>query len=67
MINRSGKIENREGMKKWEDRKYFIFAHLYVWLEEWKIGEMKNFFSLVEKKNGRIKNVICINLLSYSY
>ena len=50
MINRSGKIENREGMKKWEDRKYFIFAHLYVWLEEWKIGEMKNFFSLVEKK-----------------
>ena len=52
---KSGKIEN------------ILFSLIYVWLEEWKIGEMKNFFSLVDKKNGRIKNVICINLLSCFY
>ena len=36
MINRSGRIENKEGMKKWEDRKYFIFAHLCL------VGGMEN-------------------------
>ena len=60
MINRSERIENGEGMKNKKSRKIenVLFSLICVWLEKWKFGEMKNFFSLVEKKNGIIENVI---------
>ena len=43
-----------------------IFFHV-IWLEKWKNVGIENLFILVEKKNKRIDNVICMNLFLYSY
>ena len=50
----------------WEDKKCFIFPHLCLVgeVEEWRD---ENLLGLVEKKNKRIKNVVCINLPSCPY
>ena len=51
-------------MKKWEDGKYLVFPR--VWLvggmKKWEDGKA---FCLVEKKSGRIENVVYINWLLY--
>ena len=53
-------------MEMWEDKKCFIFPHLCLVgeVEEWRD---ENLLGLVEKKNKRIKNVVCINLPSCPY
>ena len=52
-------------MKKWEDRKYFVFplVCLVRGMEKWKGGKL---FCLVREKNGMMENVIYINLLLYT-
>ena len=47
-------------MEKCEDRKYLVFPHVYLvgMMEKWESGKL---FCLVEKKSGRIENVIYIN------
>ena len=37
-------IENGEGVKKWKDRKYFNFPHLYLF-GGWKSGGMEKISS----------------------
>ena len=51
---KSGRIENGERMKKWEDRKNFSFPHfcLFGRVEKWRDRKL---FCL-------IKNKVCINL-----
>ena len=59
-------MENEEMKKKWNDRRDFNFPHLCL-VGGWNCGGIENSFCLVEKKNERIENKICINLLIYSY
>ena len=54
-------------MEKWENRKYLVFPHVCLvgGMEKWESGKLfclfeKN-FCLVEKKSGRIENVVYIN------
>ena len=46
-------------MKKWKDEKYLVFSRVCLigGMEKW---EGKKFFYLVEKKCGRIENIIYI-------
>ena len=68
LIGEVEKWEDRNGewMKKWENKKNFNFPHLCLvgMVEKWKD---ENFFCLIEKENGKIENIIYINLLSYPY
>ena len=43
------KIENREGIEKWEDKRDLIFSHLCL-VGGWKSGEMKNLFVWLRRK-----------------
>ena len=47
-------------MEKCEDRKYLVFPHVCLvgGMEKWESGKL---FYLVEKKSGRIENVVYIN------
>ena len=47
-------------MEKWEDIKYLVFPRVCFigGVEKWKGGKL---FYLVEKKSGRIENVVNIN------
>ena len=47
-------------MEKWEDRKDLVFPRVCLvrGMEKWKD---EKFFCLVEKKSGRIENVVYIN------
>ena len=47
-------------LQDWEDRKYFIFPHLCL-VERMKKWRDEKRFCLVEKKNERIENVVCVN------
>ena len=54
-------------MEKWKDRKYLVFPHVCLvgGMEKWESGKLfclfeKN-FCFVEKKSGRIENVVYIN------
>ena len=49
----------------WRYEKDLVFPH--VWLGGWKSESMEKLFYLVEKKNGMIENVICLNLFSCLY
>ena len=55
---RGWKISGR--MKKWEDRKNLVFPHVCLvgGMEKCDSGKL---FCLVEKKNGRMENVVYIN------
>ena len=48
------------GVEKWEDGKYLVFPRVCLvgGMEKW---EGEKLFNLVEKKSGRIENVIYIN------
>ena len=59
-------MEKEKKKEKWNDRRDFNFSHLCL-VGGWKFGEIENFFCLVEKKNERIENKICINLLIFPY
>ena len=52
------KISGR--MEKWEDKKYLVFPRVYLvgGMEKLEGGKL---FCLVEKKSGRIENVVYIN------
>ena len=60
------KIENREEIEKWEDRKNLVFSHMYLIgkIEKW---ENEKLIYLVEKKNEKMKIEISINLQLYPY
>ena len=47
-------------MEKWEDRKDLVFTHVCLVgrVEKW---EGRKFSCLVEKKSGRIKNIVYTN------
>ena len=47
-------------MEKCEDRKYLVFPRVCLvgGMEKWESGKL---FYLVEKKSGRIENVVYIN------
>ena len=47
-------------MEKCEDRKYLVFPHVCLvgMMEKW---ESEKLFYLVEKKSGRIENIVYIN------
>ena len=49
-----------EGMEKWEDGKYLVFPYVYLvgGIKNWEDGKL---CYLVEKKSGRIENVVYIN------
>ena len=53
-------------MKKRDDRKYLVFFCMCLvgGMKKWKSEKL---FCLVEKKSGRIKNVVYINWLLYHY
>ena len=55
---RGWKISGR--MKKWEDRKNLVFPHVCLvgGMEKCDGGKL---FCLIEKKNGRMENVVYIN------
>ena len=53
-------------MKKREDRKYLIFSRVCL-VEGMKKWKSKKNFCLVEKKSGRIQNVVYINWLLHHY
>ena len=60
---RSGKVggwKSSGRMEKWKDKKYLIFLRVCLvgGMEKWKDGKL---FCLVEKKSGRIENVVYIN------
>ena len=59
-------MEKEKKKEKWNDRRDFNFSHLCL-VSGWKFGGIENFFCLVEKKNERIENKICINLLIFPY
>ena len=63
---KSGRIENNEGIEKWEARKYLVFPRVCLVgeMEKWKDGKL---VCLDEKKNERMKNIVGINLLLYPY
>lgn len=54
-------------MEKKEDRKDFSFPRLCIVGRIRKSGMIEKKFCLVETKNERIKNRVCINLQSYLY
>ena len=56
------KISGR--MEKWEDKKYLAFPRVCLvgGMEKWEGGKL---FCLVEKKSGKIENVVYINWLLY--
>ena len=56
----NGKMKMREG------RKYLIFSRVCL-VEGMKKWKSEKLFCLVEKKSGRIKNVVYINWLLYHY
>ena len=47
-------------MEKWKDKKYLVFPRMCLvrGMEKWEGGKL---FYLVEKKSGRIKNIVYIN------
>ena len=47
-------------MEKCEDRKYLVFPRV-CWVGGMKKWESGKLFCLVEKKSGRIENVVYIN------
>ena len=53
-------------MEKWEDKKDLVFPRMCLvgGVEKWEDGKL---FYLVEKKSGRIENVVYINGLFYPY
>ena len=57
---KSGKMENCERMKKWENGKYLVLPRvcLVEGMEKW---EDEKLFCLIEKKSGRIEKVVYIN------
>ena len=59
-------MEKEKKKEKWNDRRDFNFPHLCL-VGGWKFGGIEIFFCLVEKKNERIENKICINLLIFPY
>ena len=54
------KQENENRKRKQLPNMALVFPH--VWLGGWKSESMEKLFYLVEKKNGMIENVICLNL-----
>ena len=64
---RSATIENGEWIEKWEDMRDFSFSYLYLVREVEKWRNKKKIVWLIKKKNERIENVVCINLLSCPY
>ena len=59
---KSGKNQKIENDRKVEEYKRFIFSLICVLvgrIEKWRDEKL---FYLVEKKNKRIENIICINL-----
>ena len=61
---KSRKIENMEGIEKWEDRRDLVFSCLCL-VGGWKSGEIKKLICLIEKKNEMIKNEVGPNLQLY--
>ena len=57
---KSGRIENRERIEKFKDRKDLVFSHMCLVgrVEKWRDEKL---FCLVEKKKVRIENRVCIN------
>ena len=53
-----------EKMLKSERIENILISFICVWLRDGIVEEWKKFYYLVEKKNGKIENVVCINLLS---
>ena len=53
------------GWKSGRIEKILVFL-ICVWLEGWKVKDGK-LFCLVGKRNGRIENGVCINLLICPY
>ena len=64
---RSATIENGEWIEKWEDMGDFSFSYLCLVREVEKWRNKKKIVWLIKKKNERIENVVCINLLSCPY
>ena len=64
---RSATIENGEWIEKWEDMRDFSFSYLCLVREVEKWRNKKKIVWLIKKKNERIENVVCINLLSCPY
>ena len=54
-----GEVEKWEDRKLWENGKYLVFPRVCLvgGMEKW---EGEKFFCLVEKKSGRIENVVYI-------
>ena len=61
---KSERIENRERIEKWKDRKDLDFSRVYLVgrVEKWRDGKH---FCLVGKKSERIENKVCIKLPLY--
>ena len=61
---KNGRIENRERIEKWKNRKDLVFSHICLIgrIEKWKDEKL---FCLVEKKSERIENKIDIKLPLY--
>ena len=55
-----GGVEKWNDGKLWEDGKYLVFPRVCLIgrMENWEDGKL---FYLVEKKSGRIENVVYIN------
>ena len=55
-----------EGVEKWDNRTYLVFpcVCLVRGMEKWEGGKL---FCLVEKKSGKIENIVYINWLLYPY
>ena len=60
-------IENGKWIEKREDMRDFSFSYLCLVGEPEKLRNEKKKFWLIKKKNERIENIVCINLLSCSY
>ena len=47
-------------MEKWEDRKDLVFSYVCLvgGVEKWKDEKL---FCLIEKKSGRLENIVYIN------
>ena len=54
-------------MLKSERIENILISLICVWLSDGIVEEWKIFYYLVEKKNGKIENVICVNLFSNLY
>lgn len=60
------RIKNGKEVEKWGIENILVFLHV-VWFEECKRRGTKNSFFFVEKKNRRVENVVCVNLLLSPY